>query len=332
MGGSARLPVMLAQDLPTNLPLIQLLKAAGDDLRLAVLQVLARDSYGVLELAQAFGVTQSGMSHHLKILANADLVVTRREGNSIFYRRANFAPSDPLAGVKRELFQHIDGLTGQLPSEGLTRIWHERSATSRRFFLENADKFKAQQDLIAGIEVYQAQVCDLLDVIQLPSKMRALEVGPGDGTFLAELSRRFSQVTALDNSPKMLAKAQLLVANRQLANVQLLEGDTGCLPQLGPVMDCVVMNMVLHHTASPAQLFEDIAGCLKLHGVLLVTELCLHDQNWTREACGDVWLGFDPEDLKSWAGSAGLSEGQSVYFALRNGFQIQVRQFILSET
>ena len=31
-------------------------------------------------------------------------------------------------------------------------------------------------------------------------------------------------------------------------------------------------------------------------GVLLVTELCRHHQDWVKDACGDVWLGFEPAD------------------------------------
>ena len=68
--------------------LAALCKAGGDPLRLNVLRALANDSFGVLELAQIFGIGQSGMSHHLKVLAQAELVATRREGNAIFYRRA----------------------------------------------------------------------------------------------------------------------------------------------------------------------------------------------------------------------------------------------------
>lgn len=64
--------------------LAALCKAGGDPLRLNVLRALANDSFGVLELAQIFGIGQSGMSHHLKVLAQADLVATRREGNAIF--------------------------------------------------------------------------------------------------------------------------------------------------------------------------------------------------------------------------------------------------------
>jgi ubiquinone/menaquinone biosynthesis C-methylase UbiE len=137
-------------------------------------------------------------------------------------------------------------------------------------------------------------------------------------------------VLALDNSPQMLAQAGELVAERQLPNIQLAEGDTSYLRAHPQLFDCAVLNMVLHHTPSPATLFSDISLSLKERGVLLVTELCLHDQNWTQQACGDLWLGFAPEDLQEWAAASGLQEGQSVYFALRNGFQIQLRQFIKS--
>ena len=63
-------------------------KASADPLRLNILRILGEGSFGVLELCELFEIKQSSMSHHLKILANAGLVTTRREGNSIFYRRS----------------------------------------------------------------------------------------------------------------------------------------------------------------------------------------------------------------------------------------------------
>ena len=91
--------------------------------------------------------------------------------------------------------------------------------------------------------------------------------------------------------------------------------------------DCIVVNMVLHHTPEPAAVLSDIADCLAEGGVVLVTDLCRHDQAWARENCGDLWLGFAPEDLADWAGRAGLAEIASVYLAQRNGFKVQVRLF-----
>ena len=92
--------------------------------------------------------------------------------------------------------------------------------------------------------------------------------------------------------------------------------------------DCAVLNMVLHHVSSPAELFLDLQRALRPGGTLIVTELCLHGQEWAHQACGDVWLGFEPEELDLWAKAAGFSTGHSVYLAQRNGFRVQVRQFV----
>ncbi|MEC8112451.1 MAG: hypothetical protein VX121_06820, partial [Pseudomonadota bacterium] len=46
-----------------------------------------------------------------------------------------------------------------------------------------------------------------------------------------------------------------------------------------------------------------------------------------REHCGDLWLGFMPDELVEWAAEAGLKLKASVFLAQRNGFQIQVQHF-----
>ena len=56
-------------------------KATADQLRLLILRVLAKESFGVLELSQILGVAQPALSHHLKVLSNSGLVDTRRQGN-----------------------------------------------------------------------------------------------------------------------------------------------------------------------------------------------------------------------------------------------------------
>jgi len=60
----------------------------------------------------------------------------------------------------------------------------------------------------------------------------------------------------------------------------------------------------------------------------VVCDLLHHDQSWTRESCGDLWLGFETTELKNWAASAGLEDIESLYIGLRNGFQVQLRKFI----
>jgi len=306
--------------------LAALCKAGGDPLRLNVLRALSNDSFGVLELAQIFAIGQSGMSHHLKVLAQADLVATRREGNAIFYRRA--LPHTEQVGGKLHaaLLEEVDGLA--LPDDVQARIGlvhRQRATASQDFFARTAEKFRAQQDLIAGLPQYRESLLSLLDKLSFAPDATAVEVGPGDGGFLPDLARRFRHVTGLDNSPAMLELARNLCEQKALHNVELKLADA--LSDANVFADCVVLNMVLHHFAAPADALKQLANLLKPGASLLITELCSHDQSWAREACGDLWLGFEQEDLARWAIAAGLVPGESLYVGLRNGFQIQVRHF-----
>ncbi|GAB2188529.1 metalloregulator ArsR/SmtB family transcription factor [Sessilibacter sp. MAH1] len=317
-------------DIPNALDdLSLLLKAASDPLRLQVLRLLAQDSYGVSELCRIFGVRQSGMSHHLKILSQANLVTTRREGNSIFYRRA-LASGFNCAHLRNELFVEIDHLSvSDEVEDQLKVIRAERVSSSKEFFNQNSEKFRSQQDLIASYPVYCEQVSELIHKTKLPSQRLAIEIGPGEGEFLAILSQNFDAVVAVDNNQAMLNKAKVNSELQNLSNIEFILDDTSNIENFVDVnsVDLIVANMVFHHVPSPANLFSNLARILRPNGALVITDLCLHDQNWAREACGDIWLGFDPNDLSQWANNANLINGQSIYFALRNGFQIQIRQF-----
>ncbi len=306
--------------------LAALCKAGGDSLRLNVLRALASDSFGVLELAQIFATGQSGISHHLKVLTQAGLLATRREGNAIFYRRA-LPHADSLGGrLHAALLEEVDQLS--LPLEVQARIaavHAQRSAASEDFFMRMAGSFQARQDMIAGLPQYRDSVVALLDALDFAPTSTAIEVGPGDGSFLPELAHRFAQVVAVDNSPAMLELARARCEQAALGNVELKLADA--LQDDCPSADCVVLNMVLHHLAAPGEALKQLARLVNPGGSLLVTELCSHNQSWAREACGDLWLGFEQDDLARWADAAGLTPGESLYIGLKNGFQIQTRYF-----
>jgi len=314
-------------------------KAAGDPLRLEVLRVLAQDSYGVLEICEIFDYKQSGMSHHLKVLAEAGLVSKRREGNSIFYSRS--IPSvdvsaafvsrvdEALAAFQLKLYEAIDSIDLKKPIEArLVKVQQSRADASRNFFVEQGHRFKEQQDLIAEYPVYGQAVTDLLcAATDKKSLFKAVEIGPGAGEFLPVLSGHFNEVLALDNAPAMLDQAEKYCHRENVTGIDFVLGDTSYLAQLSPTIDCVVMNMVLHHTPSPADVISDLSVSLRSGGVLLITDLCRHDQDWAKTACGDLWMGFDTDELARWCVSANLVKERSQYLALRNGFQIQLQQF-----
>lgn len=309
--------------------LAALCKAGGEPLRLDVLRVLSRDSFGVLELCQIFDCSQPGMSHHLKVLSEAGLVSKRREGNSIFYRRAFAVSGSELEALQRTLLETVDRLPlGATTQQRLQSVQAERVLRSRQFFVDHAAQFRQQQELIAAYDVYGPQAADMLASCFPEGGAIALEVGPGDGAFLIELARKFKRVVALDNAAPMLMRARQTAAHLKLANIEFVLGDThnAALDKLNA--DCAVLNMVLHHVSSPAELFVDLYKALRSGGTLIVTELCHHNQEWAQQACGDVWLGFEPEELDAWAHAAGFANGRDVYLAQRNGFRLQIRQFV----
>lgn len=305
-----------------------LCKACADPLRLNILRALHNDSLGVSELCTLFDSRQPALSHHLKVLANAGLVATRREGTTIFYRRSEPLSAQPGASIVHALLAELDGpdLTPAM-QRGLEALQRAREENSRHFFRNNAHKFREQQDLIASYEQYADTVAELLAQVPLTQRAVALEVGPGDGRFLGVLGARFDRVVALDNAREMLDTSRRFAEQRQLDNVEFILGDTGSHALAGVRADCIVINMVLHHTPRPAETLAEAAACLAPGGVMAVTDLCRHDQGWARENCGDLWLGFEPEQLTAWAEDAGLADLTSTFLAQRNGFQIQVRLF-----
>ena len=69
--------------------LAELFKVFGDSTRIRILFVLFEAEVCVCDLAAALGMTQSAVSHQLKILKQNKLVKARREGKSIFYSLAD---------------------------------------------------------------------------------------------------------------------------------------------------------------------------------------------------------------------------------------------------
>ena len=309
--------------------LTSLHKALADNLRLQILRLLKNESFGVLELCRILDIRQSALSHHLKILATANLVSTRREGNSIFYRRAFLSDEDAYRDIKEPVFEHVDRLPIDSASEKkIKQIQLERAQLSLNFFNRNADKFHEKQGLIVAHADYGQALHDIIDGLSLPASASVLEVGPGEGQLLVELAGKFDQLTALDNSKDMLGRSQAAIAAAGYNHPRFILGDTRVAKNRKVKADLIIFDMVLHHISSPAKTFKESAALLHPDGHLLIAELSSHDQDWVRESCCDLWLGFEDRELERWAQSAGLQAGQSSYLGLRNGFQIQIRVFL----
>lgn len=79
---------MVRHELPTDellCDLSDLFRLFGDTTRVKILFSLFESEMCVCAIAELLGMTQSAISHQLKILKDANLVANRREGKTIYY-------------------------------------------------------------------------------------------------------------------------------------------------------------------------------------------------------------------------------------------------------
>ena len=69
--------------------LAEFFKVFGDVTRLKLLSVLFHSEMCVCDLAKTLNMTQSAISHQLRILKQMKLVKNRREGKTVFYSLAD---------------------------------------------------------------------------------------------------------------------------------------------------------------------------------------------------------------------------------------------------
>lgn len=84
--------------------LAELFKVFGDSTRIRILFVLFEAEVCVCDLAEVLNMTQSAISHQLKILKQNKLVKSRREGKSVFYSLAD----DHVRTIIAQGMEHID--------------------------------------------------------------------------------------------------------------------------------------------------------------------------------------------------------------------------------
>ena len=85
------------------LRLAELFKVFGDGTRVRILSVLLTAEVCVCDIAKLLGMTQSAVSHQLRILKQAHLIRARREGKTVFYSLAD----DHVATLLRQGMEHV---------------------------------------------------------------------------------------------------------------------------------------------------------------------------------------------------------------------------------
>lgn len=93
-------------DLPTEellCDLADLFKLFGDTTRMRILFSLFESEMCVCAIAELLGMTQSAISHQLKVLKESNLIDCRREGKTIYY----FLADSHVSTIIAKGFDHL---------------------------------------------------------------------------------------------------------------------------------------------------------------------------------------------------------------------------------
>lgn len=283
--------------------LLAALRACGEPTRLRILALLGRSELTVKDLTAILGQSQPRISRHLKLLAEASLVVRHPEGAWVYYRLAD----EP--GVRRLIQALIEAADPDDPQLGrdrerLAAIKQEHAEAAARYFADNAASWGELRSLhVADREVEAAMLASIGDR-RIGS---FLDLGTGTGRMLELFAGHYDRAVGIDASTAMLAVARANIDRAGLAGVQVRQGDIYNLPTPRDSFDLVTIHQVLHYLDEPGRAVAEAARVLRPGGRLLIVDFAPHGLEFLRERHAHRRLGFDHATIRLWIEGAGLT-------------------------
>ena len=81
----------------------ELFKVFGDSTRVRIICALFEREMCVCDIAEVLNMTQSAISHQLRVLKQARLVKYRRDGKTVFYSLSD----DHIKHIFKQAFEHV---------------------------------------------------------------------------------------------------------------------------------------------------------------------------------------------------------------------------------
>ena len=114
--------------------LAETFKLLGDSTRVRILDALARSELCVCDLAQLLGLSQSAVSHQLRLLRSVRLVRPRRDGRMVFY----MLDDQHILDLFAQGLRHVEERTSAAGLRANRRM--TEGARAQRAFERAADK------------------------------------------------------------------------------------------------------------------------------------------------------------------------------------------------
>lgn len=292
-----------------------LFRLLGDEARMRLLRVLARERLNVTELTGILGLAQSGVSRHLGLLKDAGLVSEEKDAGFTYY---GIAPA--VRGEGGGLWPLLEAEFEGAAADATVRADEARLQEVLRLRKENfetdgsPDTRDARQLVPGRSWAAWSRALGLL----LPA-LRVADLGCGEGYLSIEAARWASRVIAVDRSDVVLKRARGLARRRRVSNVVWKRGELEKLPIKDAAVDVALLSQALHHAHNPARAVAEAARITVPGGRVLVLDLRTHGEEWVRAKLGDRRLGFDEGELRQMLTEAGLRDVKVGVGARRTG-------------
>jgi ArsR family transcriptional regulator len=265
------------------------------------MRLLARSPLNVNEIIGILRMGQSRVSRHLRILSDAGLVTRRREGTWIYYERTPDPDSSLVADTLDLLNEHQRELPHyEVDVQRMEAAVERRREQTRSFFDSLSDGDELRHRSLDG--PYHRKVA--LSILPETCKT-ILDLGTGSGLLLPALLERADQVIAVDSSTTMLDLARQ-TAGAEAHRCDFRLGDLEHLPVADGEVDAVVAGMVLHHVSTPSHALSEAWRALSEGGEVAIIDLAQHEDESLREELADLWLGFQPTEMRRWLKASGF--------------------------
>ena len=293
-----------------------LYRLLGDEARLRLLRVLARERLNVTELTAILGLAQSGVSRHLGLLKEAGLVVEDKDAGFTYCRLAPRANGD---GAQDSLWTMLDSMFAR-PADPIARADDARLQEVLRLRKENFETHGSPDTRAAGQLVpgrSWAAWSRALGLLLPP--VTVADLGCGEGYLTLEASRWASRVIGIDRSEAVLRRARGLARRRRVSNVIWRRGEIEDVPLGDTTVDVAMLSQALHHAGDPARAIAEATRILVPGGRLLILDLRAHQEEWVRAKLGDRRLGFENDELRRLLVGGGLEDVRVGVGARRTG-------------
>jgi ArsR family transcriptional regulator len=276
------------------------LTTLADATRSRMLLILERHELTVTELCAVLQLPQSTVSRHLKTLADANWVASRRDGTSRYYTLAVDERDASTRRLWALLRDQIAGTPGaDQDARRLKGVLARRQTKSEEFFASAAGQWDRLRRELFGSGSALHALPALLD-----SRWGVGDLGCGTGETSAAVAPFVARTIAVDRSGEMLQAARRRL--KELPNVEVRRGELEALPIDNSELDAAVMILVLHHVPDPAAVLAESARALKSGGRLVLCDMLPHDREEYKQQMGHVWLGFSAEHMTRLMTSAGF--------------------------